>query len=144
MTTLARKGKLNPLIRQKASELVAHLRQKDWGAEIAALFFFVRDQIRYLRDINNVETLHEADRVLTIGLGDCDDKCILLASMLETIGHPARFVALSFDGGQFSHVIVETLLGKPPRGRWLALDPTENVAPGWYPPKVTGRMVRHI
>jgi len=104
----------------------------------------VRDGIYYVRDINGVETVREADRVLIDGVGDCDDKAVLLASLLESVGHPARFVALDFGRGQFEHVIVETQISKPPREKWWPLETTEVVKAGWYPPNVRARMERHV
>ena len=111
--------------------------------EIKKLHKFVRDEIRYTKDINTVETVHTADRVLSQGYGDCDDKAVLLASMLEAIGHPARFVAVGFQPNHFSHVYVETLIGKKP-GRWLALETTEPVSIGWSPRNVRARMEKHV
>jgi len=145
MRAAAKRGKLNPLVRQKATEIVSSLpTQKDWFAQIRALHQFVRDRIYYVRDINGVETIREADRVLIDGVGDCDDKAVLLASMLESVGHPARFAALGFSPGEFHHVLVETQISKPPREKWLPLETTENVSAGWYPPNVKSRMTRHI
>jgi len=75
--------------------------------------------------------------VLSRGTGDCDDKAVLLASMLESIGHPTRFVALAFKAGKYSHVLVESKIGN----KWVALETTEPVRIGWYPPKVQKRLV---
>lgn len=142
MRDLAREGRKDPLVRQTACMIVQNLRQKDFGGEISLIFDFVYECIRYVRDIVNVETLHTAERILKQGQGDCDDKCIILASLLEAIGHPCKFVALAFQPGAFSHVIVETICGKDRFGRprWIALDATENKPMGWYPPKVLQRM----
>ncbi len=49
---------------------------------------FVRDNIRYIKDIRDVETVAYPDITLQQGQGDCDDKSVLLASLLESIGHP--------------------------------------------------------
>lgn len=137
MGILTKAGKKNPEVRIKAAELVAHLGQKDYAAEAQALFNFVQNYIRYTRDIRGVETIQPAEYVLSRATGDCDDKCVLLASMLESIGHPTRFVALGFKAGKFSHVLVETKIGE----KWVAMETTEPVRMGWYPPKVQSRMV---
>lgn len=110
-------------------------------AEIQALFQFVQNSIRYTRDIRGVETLQPADYVLSRRTGDCDDKGILLASMLEAIGHPTRFVALAFKPGKFSHVLVETR--RSHKNDWISLETTEPVRLGWYPPDVVNRLVIH-
>lgn len=126
-------------MRAKARALTSGLPQKAWIAEIKALHSFVRDKIRYLKDINGVETVHTADAVLTLGAGDCDDKSVLLASMLESIGHQTRFVAVGFQPGRFSHVFVQTKVGN----KWLSLETTEPVKPGWEPAKIVSRLVKH-
>ena len=139
MRVLTKQGKKDPLVRRVALNLTQHLKQKDRMGEVRAIFNFIRDRIRYVRDINGVETLHEAQQVLKQSSGDCDDKCILLASMLESIGYPTRFVALAFAPNQYTHVIVETR----PYGKWIALETTLPVRMGWTPPKVVNRMVVH-
>lgn len=123
-------------------QLTNALPQKKWIAEISALHRFVRDQIRYVKDINGVETVHTADAVLRIGSGDCDDKSVLLASLLESIGHPTRFVAVGFQPDHYSHVFVQTRIGKNP-GKWLSLETTEPVAIGWEPKGIVSRIVKH-
>ncbi len=102
-------------------------------AEIERLWRFVRDQIRYVRDVHGVETVQTPERTLQIGQGDCDDKATLLAAMLESIGHPARYVALAFQPSNFSHVLVETKVGRGPRATWIAMETTELKPFGWYP-----------
>jgi transglutaminase-like putative cysteine protease len=143
MTELARQGRKNPVIRAKAVELTARLPQKHWIAEIAALHRFVRDDVRYVRDVRDVETVHTPEAVLELRSGDCDDKSVLLAALLESIGHPARYVAVGFQPGRYSHVYVQTLVGRKP-GKWLGLETTEPVALGWEPRGVVERMIRHI
>lgn len=139
MRRLTREGKKNWVIRRKAMDLVQNNGQKAYGAEVRDIFHFVRDQIRYLQDIRGIETLSAPHITLELGQGDCDDKCVLLASLLESINHPTRFVAISLRPGIFSHVLVETKIGR----RWVALETTEPVEMGWYPPGVLARMVEH-
>ncbi len=108
-------------VRNQAVALTRNLRQKDFEGEARALFRFCRDDIRYVRDIRDVETLHEADTLLQIRGGDCDDKSILLSSLLGSIGAKTRFVAISMVPGQFCHVWTQVLLG----GRWVDMETTE-------------------
>lgn len=145
MSGLTKDAKKNITIRTKAANLVQGLPQKDRLGEIRALFNFVRDNIRYVRDIRNVETQYFPEQVLLQEFGDCNNKSVLLASLLESIGHPTRFKAVGFRPGHFSHVFVETFA--PSRQRrfgdvqWLALDATENRPMGWYPPGIMSAMV---
>jgi transglutaminase-like putative cysteine protease len=139
MRALVKKYKMNPDIRHVAASLVAGELQKDWVAEIKALHAFVRDEIRYVRDIEGVETVQTPDKTLEFGYGDCDDKALLLATLLQSIGHkPVRFVAVGTGApGHFSHVFVDTLVGT----RWIPLETTEPVPAGWASPKITTEMI---
>lgn len=139
MRAEVRHGKIDVDIRRKAAELVQHLPQKDQIGEISTIFEFVQHHIRYVKDITDVETLHEAWRVLRQEHGDCDDKCILLASLLEAIGHRTRFVAVGFQHGKYSHVFCDVKT----RGGWLSLDATENRPMGWRPPRGKSFKVRY-
>jgi transglutaminase-like putative cysteine protease len=82
---------------------------------------YVRDNIRYVRDPAPAEQLSPPAWVMQIGAGDCDDKAILLASLLASIGHSARFIAVAFAPEAYSHVWVQVHIG----GRWIDLEPTE-------------------
>ena len=137
MRQLVRTYKKTLPIRNLAVSLVSQLRQKDWPGEIRALHAFVRDRIRYVRDIQGVETLHTPEKILSYGQGDCDDKSILLATLLASIGHPTRFVAVGFRPGIYQHVFVETRIGK----NWIPLETTEPVNVGWSPKNIRARMV---
>ena len=108
------------------------LRQKDFNGEASRLFEYVRDQIRYVRDIADVETLHHAETILAQGAGDCDDKCILLASLLLSIGFEfLEFVAVAFEPNEFSHVWLRAWVDDPPDGgAWVDMETTEPVPYG--------------
>ena len=108
MREFVRRYKKIPEIRKRGADLIAHVPQKDFAGEASALHNFVRDHIRYMRDINGVETVQTPDATLRFGYGDCDDKATLLATLLEATGHPTRFVAIGRSPGRFEHVFVET------------------------------------
>lgn len=137
------------IVRRKAESLVMMLPPRQWFAEIRALQEFVRDQIRYVRDPVSVERVQTPEQTLQSQQGDCDDKSTLLAALLDSIGHPARFAALGFSGrgNGFSHVLVETKVkntGQDMRD-WM---PLETILPdkpaGWYPTGVTNRYVQKV
>jgi transglutaminase-like putative cysteine protease len=135
MRDLTRKYRKDLNLRNLAANLVGNLRQKDFNGEIKLLHAFVRDSIRYLKDIHGVETIQTPAVTLQNQFGDCDDKATLLATLLESIGHPTRFVAVGFrNPGEYSHVYVETRAGN--RASWIPLETTENVPAGWAPKKV--------
>lgn len=139
MRALVRAAKTTPVIRNLALSLTGNLQQKDYVGEVRRIHAYVRDNTRYLRDVRGVETVQTPAKTLELGQGDCDDKATLLASLLESIGHPTRFVAMGFKDGDFCHVYVETRMGL----KWIGLETTEPVSVGWYPPNQTSRMVIH-
>jgi transglutaminase-like putative cysteine protease len=141
MVKLVRQYRRDPGVMQLARELVRDLRQYDHAGEIKALHAFVRDHIRYTNDPKDVELLQTPRATLEMRTGDCDDKSTLLAALLESIGRPARFVAVGFKPfSNYQHVLVETRNGKG----WMPLETIKPVEAGWGPSGVTKRMVAHV
>lgn len=138
MRLLTRDAKKSLPIRMKAVSLVSGLQQKDFMGEIKAIHAFVRDRIRYVKDVNGVELLHTPEKLLEIGQGDCDDKSMLAAALLESIGHQTRFVAISNAPNKYCHVYVETKFGN----NWITVETTENVGIGWQP-KAYEKLIIH-
>lgn len=144
MRDIVRRAVRDPrmMIRNQAIEITRACPSKDFRCEILAIYEWVDENIRFVRDINGVETLQTPERTLDLAVGDCDDHAILLSALLESIGHPTRFAALGFQPGHFSHVFAETKIG---REKWLSLETTVPGAfPGWYPPRVSERMIQKI
>lgn len=137
MRDLIRTGKKSLPIRLLALDLTARLPQKDFAGEISAIYNFVRDRIRYVRDVLGVETLQTPEKTLEFKAGDCDDKSVLLAALLGAIGHPTRLVAVGFSPGRFSHVYVQTKVSS----KWVSLETTQPVALGWSPPNVRAKLI---
>jgi transglutaminase-like putative cysteine protease len=140
MVKLVRASTVNFDVRNLALQIVRDVKQKAWLDEVKAIHQYVRDNIRYVKDIRGVETIATPEQTMIMGQGDCDDKSILVASLLEAIGHPTRFVAVSMNNDDFCHVLVETRLGD----KWIPVETTEPVELGWYPPKVKQRLVYHV
>jgi transglutaminase-like putative cysteine protease len=147
MAELARRGKADQAVRNLAVGLTTRgflngsgLRQKDFLGEAQRIHAFVRDQIRYVRDTDGIELLHDPVTILQIGAGDCDDKAILLAALLGSIGHPTRFVAVAFEPDRFSHVWLQDNIN----GRWVDLETTEPIPFGYSVPlKGAVDLMRH-
>jgi transglutaminase-like putative cysteine protease len=140
MQKIAEQSKNNFEVRATALRLVESLPQKDFLSEVKAIHRYVRDDIRYVKDIEGVETLATPIQTIRMGQGDCDDKSLLAAALLVSIGHPSRFVAVGRTPGIFEHVLVETKI----KERWVPVETTEPVPVGWYPPGMTQRLVYHI
>lgn len=143
MARIVREYRRHPMIRQLAVEIrqAARVPGKDFLGEVKALHRFIRDYITYVRDVHNVETLQTPVRVLQNRAGDCDDQSMLLAALLEAIGHPTRFVAMGFESPDtYSHVLTETRIG----ARWVPVETTLERPVGWTPPAQLARMVETV
>lgn len=141
MVKITRAGRRDVGVIQLARSIVVPLTARDYKGEVHALFHWVKQHIRYVADPRNVETISTPMATLTMQSGDCDDMSVLLASLLEAIGHTTRFVALAFNGEGYSHVLLETQLGSV----WVALDPTVPTSVvGWKPPDATRGMIAHV
>lgn len=140
MVKMARVGKRALPVRMAALEAVSDVPSKMYREEARAVQRWVRDRIRYVKDIRGIETLSDPETTLEVGQGDCDDKSTLVAAMLESLGHPTRFVAVAFRPGAFEHVYVETKVGKD----WLSVETTEPVEFGWNPKGIVDRRIRNV
>jgi transglutaminase-like putative cysteine protease len=133
MARIVRAYRKHPGIIALATELTSHLPDKAFAQEAEALHEFVRDQVRYIRDVRDVETVRTPDQVLLMGAGDCDDKATLFCALAESIGFHCRFYAAGFAGGPLEHVWPEVRLGDS----WVAAEVTEPVLLGQRPPRIT-------
>lgn len=108
-------------VRRLALELVSDAAPNDDIGEVRRLWQFVRDGIRYVRDVHNLDTLQSPRLTLELLQGDCDDKSLLLASLLESLGYATRFaVSATSPRGSYNHVYVEAFV--PKLGRWIPLE----------------------
>lgn len=151
MARLARAGRRDPAIRKFALGILREraVHNRDYNGELAALHGWVRDNIRYIRDPvdtlsgtrkKGIEMLATPAAILRERAGDCDEHVIVLSSLLGSIGHPSRFVAIGMDGRPFSHVYLES---PTQAGTWLTAETTEPVNLGWQPRGVTRRLVHY-
>ena len=134
---LIREGSRDFYVRQRAIEIFreAGAPPKDRWAEVCALFHWVRNNVRYTRDIFRMELLHTPRRMLELRAGDCDDMTILLGAMLVSTGHPVRLALTGFRRKRphsYSHIYPEVNV----RGNWIALDATMGEPIGWAPPEL--------
>jgi len=139
MRQLVRRYKKSLEIRQLAFAIIDRVRgHKNFADQVRAVHAWVQDNIQFVKDIRDIETLATPVKTLEFRKGDCDDQAVLLASLLESIGHPTRFVAIKVNPfGPYVHVYTETRIG---RG-WIPLETTEKWPAGKGPPKFSQRMV---
>lgn len=114
-------------VRELALSLIRDLPgHKNWVGQIKRLHSFVQNRVQYVRDVRGVETIQTPLVTIEIRQGDCDDQSVLLAALLESIGHRTRFVAMKQNFfGPFVHVFTETKIGP----KWYPLETTEKMRP---------------
>lgn len=112
-------GSVNPLIRQVAVRITAHLPSKQPTQEIEAIYQWVRSNIRFRYDPIGMEWLQAADRTLKERAGDCDCITILIGSLCQSLGHKAltRTVGASKTAPEHVSALIWD------RKRWISLDP---------------------
>lgn len=117
-------------IRDAAERIISGVGEKDYWKELAAVQAWVRDAVRYTRDVFDVETLKTPLETLRSMTGDCDDKALLAGALLQSIGVKVRYVAVGNESpGEFDHVYVEARMGD----HWVGVETTEQVPLGWRP-----------
>lgn len=160
MVAIVRKYKADATTINAARMILTSAGIKDFRSQksqgIAALQHWVRDNIVYVADPRGVELLQTPPRTLQLQTGDCDDKSILLAALLETVGCATRFMAVGGTGAEwsndgddwdamgdppYSHVLPQVRMGNS----WLCLETiVASAEPGWCPPGIEIMMVAHI
>jgi len=130
-------------LRPLAEKICAGLEPGDYNSEIYALYCWVRQNIRYARDIHNVEYVKAPARLLESKQGDCDDIACLLAALCMAMGNECRFLVVGFEDKNPSHVFCQVAVraqapgrtsvdGNVPGGapKWITVDPVadENTA----------------
>jgi len=129
-------SKVDPRIIQQATAIIFNQPEKFRWGECSAIFTYVRDYIRYVQDVNGVETLCDPAITLQRRLGDCDDQTMLLCALLESVGYPTRLVLAGYTpGGDFEHVYCQVWTTDPDTGMpvWANCDPTESIPFGSMP-----------
>jgi hypothetical protein len=131
MAKLVKQYKTDSGCREVAQQVTRGLPSYDTVGEITALHGFCRDQIRYVQDVEGVETLQTPPYTLEMASGDCDDKSILLNTLLACVGYQTLFFAVGVNGGFYSHVLSGVRVGT----RTIPLETIVPGAPvGWMPP----------
>ncbi len=113
----------DPVIKEAADTIVLLSGCKDSKVcNAKAVFYFVRDNMRYVSDPTTYEYIKTPREALRTRTGDCDDASVILSNMLQSIGIKTRFVFIP------NHVYVQAkipeALKKYQDGGWINLDPT--------------------
>jgi hypothetical protein len=120
-------------VRELAERVCSAIDSKDYTSEYLALYNFVLQRCRYMRDPRTVELVKApylvAQEILQGGRPslDCDDMSSLIGALALSVGGNVRFVTVAFRDAfyagqrQYSHVFVQAL--EPRSGLWIVLDP---------------------
>ncbi len=115
MRQKAREAASSPLVRRLALKIIeqAGIKSHNFLDEARAIATFVQANVRYVRDPNDIEQLHDPAymiREITQGTaqGDCDDMALLLATLLLSVGHQPFFTIVRYRDvtGPFNHIYV--------------------------------------
>lgn len=140
---MARKGMVDPQYRKWVASVLGRkcgkewcIKERDWDGEVKALFNAFQKRVRYTRDIDGIDTYQSPRRTLEMGVADCDDGAISLASALKSAGYPVKFrVIRTKRAADWDHIY--TVVGLPPGNptRWVSLDASARKPAGWEAPR---------
>ncbi len=106
-------------IKQVANFIAARsCREADRVCQSKALFYFVRDEIRYVPDERFHDKLENPLTVLKTGGADCEDTAVLLVALEKAIGNRVRLVFV--PGHAYAQVSIPDYRGE----KWLNLEAT--------------------
>jgi transglutaminase-like putative cysteine protease len=124
-------SKVDPALIQTATGIIFLTPEKNELSEVTAIFEWVRDHVRYVRDPHGVESVTDPRMTVRRMVGDCDDQTALLCALFEAVGYPTRFVMGAYSvPGNFEHVYCQVFAGDS----WINCDPTERQPLGYAPP----------
>lgn len=110
--------------------------ERDWDAEIRAIYDFVRANVRYGHDIREIDTYQSPMRTLESHHGDCDDLAVLIAAMAKIAGYPVKARVIRTEGAEdWNHIYA--LVGTPPMKpkKWVPMDASvKGKHAGWEAP----------
>ena len=140
---MIRKYRYDPHVREIAATVLTRkngsggwkVPEKDWSAEVKAMFNFVRKNVRYTRDTVGRDMYASPNRSLAANSGDCDCYAILLGSLLQSVGYPIVLRIIQTHGNKtWNHIYL--LVGLPPTRptKWLLADASINKPLGFQAP----------
>lgn len=115
MKKVARLHAGNPSLRKLAINILQEYQipSNYFINESLAIGDYVKNNVRYVRDPDNIEQLQDPlgmlrDIQLRAATGDCDDMALFTAALLLTIGHQPFFRAIRYEEpfGNFNHIYV--------------------------------------
>lgn len=139
----AHQGKVDPYVISWARREVARkgpdgrwiTPEKDTEAEAFAIFKGLRRDIRYTSDVRGVDTYANPRKTLETRAGDCDEYSAVGCAALMAVGIPCRLeVIQTTKSSTPDHIFVLAGVPKENPVKWLSLDASVNMPPGWRAP----------
>lgn len=137
----------DPLARTLAAQAVAGVPSRDDWAEIQAIFWLVKQHVRYTGDTRDLDTYQTLRRTWELKIGDCDDMTIAIMSLGLSLGFRMGAKIISEDGEVYGHIyaVAELPRDNPTKSdrRIVPLDATvETAVPGWEADKSRRKLER--
>jgi hypothetical protein len=111
-------------MRQIGLEVTKACRARDDQCELQAIYWFVKNNVRYTGDITRKDTFQSSYRTLQFGGGDCDDHSVLCAVLALENGFETKFRITSNTGATWDHIFCMAATPKGSQRTWIALDTT--------------------
>ena len=131
-----------------ARQIVENVPAKNWQKEVTAIYNFVRDRSRYIKDPYRQEHIQTPlvaiDRIIhgEKFQGDCDDMTVFVLSLLKAIGYPVKLISAGYGATKnLSHVYGAVSLPSGIGSKWVVVEPIKLGVPlGWEAPNKTCKM----
>jgi hypothetical protein len=110
----------NPQIKFAADKIAATGCEGNDICYVKALYYFVRDSVKYVPDPSGKEYIESPEIVIKTGAADCESGSILLLNMIESIGIDGKLVLI--PGHAFIRIKLDDAAGKYKNNGWIYLD----------------------
>lgn len=131
------KSARDPWIRAMALEIVRGVPQhgpESEDAEIARVFWFVKNNVEYRQDPRDYDFYATGRRTWQFRAGDCDDHVVAVNSLLSNLGFLTGARVISADGISWHIYSLVGVRTKDSPTAVIALDTTQPGSfPGWEP-----------
>jgi len=120
---ITKTARFDPRIIEAAKNIVTNFGAVTEGDKVQAVFSYVRENIRFVRDPYQLEAIYYPTDTLVRGEADCEDFTTLLGAFLGALGYPVKFKVVD-TVGYFNHIY--PIVGIPAKTpiQWVALDAT--------------------
>ncbi|MCK4521966.1 MAG: transglutaminase domain-containing protein [Nanoarchaeota archaeon] len=133
----------DPIIKNAATKIASLSCKQGKICHAKAIYYFVRDNFRYVADPVNEEYLEEPITFVRNGGGDCESGTLLLASLMSAVGIESQLVLIA--GHAYLKINVEDASKRYEREGWIYLDWTcKNCEFGEIPLENIGKDERYI